>query len=345
MSCPDEGRLAIAFRRRLGRNRIVAFEIDVGCGGRTIRPLSVLGLLPGFLHERFDLVLDGFEFVFARDALFNQASSQSQDRAAFFPLGNILARAVGVVAHPFGMSPRAIGFAFDKSRTAAGPGPFDGFTSNLVNRDDVVAVNLLAGSPVVRGPPSDVGNAARIVESDFGRELVVLADEQHGQVPDAGHVQAFVERPVVDGSVAEERNRDIVLLQNPKAVPTTACLQDARPDDAAGSHHPDLGREQMHAAAATLRHSGLSSEQFGNQGFRFQPLAQRVSVPAMRAEDNVVIAQMSTHTRRDGFLANVGMAGSKNEPARVIAGELLFRLANDLHPAIQSESRGLVESS
>ena len=70
-----------------------------------------------------------------------------------------------------------------------------------------------------------------------------------------GHVQPFVEGAVVDGPVAEEGDGHAVGLQELEAVAGPGRLEDARPDDAAGAHQADFGREQVHAAAAAAASS------------------------------------------------------------------------------------------
>src|SRR6185437_4676294 len=100
------------------------------------------------------------------------------------------------------------------------------------------------------GASGDAGIAAGVLERDLGGELIVLADEQHRELPDAGHVQPFMEGAVVDGAVAEERDGHAIRLHEPEAVAGPRSLEDARPDDAAGPHQADLGGEEVHAPPA-----------------------------------------------------------------------------------------------
>lgn len=103
-----------------------------------------------------------------------------------------------------------------------------------------------------------------------------------------------------------------------EAVPAAARLQDARPDDAAGPHHADLWREQVHRATTSARQAGLASEQLGHEFSRMSTLRQRVPMSAMRAEDHVMFRQMSTHAARNRFFADVGVTRAR---ARVLAGD------------------------
>ena len=130
------------------------------------------------------------------------------------------------------------------------------------------------------------------------------------------------------------------VLQQLEAVARAGRLQDARPDDAAGAHHADFGREQVHAAAAAARAAGRAAEQLGDQLARRHALGQRVAVAAVRAEDGVVGSQMRAHAGGDRFLADVGVAGAVDQPALMTAGELLLGRADQLHGAIEHIGSG-----
>ncbi len=238
------------------------------------------------------------------------------------------------------MSAGAVGPAFDQSRTATASRPRDGFTRHAVDFQNIVPVDGHARDPIGRTARADAGIAAGIGERDFGGELIVLAEEQHRQLPDAGHVERFVERAVVDSAVSKKRRGHHAVPKDLRAVAAAAGLQQARTDDAAGPHHADLGGEEVHAAAASARTTGLASEQFGHQFARRHPFREGVPMSSMRGKDRVALGQMSTHARRDRFLSHVGVARSVDEPALVTPREFLFGLADDLHGSVKGEDRG-----
>ncbi len=62
---------------------------------------------------------------------------------------------------------------------------------------------------------------------------------------------------VVDGAVAEESGPDMPVLEQLEAVAGAGSLEDARPDDAARAHQSYFRGEQVHAAAAAVRATGL----------------------------------------------------------------------------------------
>jgi len=67
-------------------------------------------------------------------------------------------------------------------------------------------------------------------------------------------------------------------------------------------------------------------------------------MPAMRAENDVTLAQMRAHTDSDGLFANVRVASAVDETALVRPGKLLFALADELHVVKQIEERLLADA-
>ena len=124
-------------------------------------------------------------------------------------------------------------------------------------------------------------------------------------------------------------------MSNLKAVAGAGGLKDARADDAAGAHHAGFRREQVHAAAAPVRTAGRAAEELGEQLPGRDALGQRVPVPAVRAEDDVVAAQMGTNARGNRLLADVGVAGPVNQAALVRSCQLLLAASDQDHAAIK----------
>src|SRR5882724_151852 len=129
------------------------------------------------------------------------------------------------------MRTRAIGLALDERGTAAGTGTLHGFAGSLGHRGHIVTVHFDAGNAITYAATRDAWIARRILKWNLGCELVVLADEQHREPPDACHVQPFVERAVVHRAIAEERNGHTVGLQELEAVARARRLKNARADD------------------------------------------------------------------------------------------------------------------
>ena len=239
------------------------------------------------------------------------------------------------VAHALGVRPGAVGAAFEQRGPAAARARSTASAGGLVNGQDVVAVDVDSGHAITGAAAGHAGIAGRVGERHFGRELVVLADEQHRQLPDAGHVKPFVEGAVVDGAVAEEGDGHLIGLHQLETVSGAGGLQDARTDDAARAHHADFGGEQVHAAAAPLRTAGRAAEQFGEQLAGRNTLGQRMPVSAVRAEDDVIAAQMGTNAGGNRLLSHVSMTRTMNQPALMRTRQLLFATADQNHCTIE----------
>ena len=249
--------------------------------------------------SRCDLGVDRVELRSRPRSLASNAVAQPLDRAARLPLLDLLARAVGEVAHALGVRPRAVGLALEQRRPAARAGPRDRLAGRRVDRPARRcrrprrrACRRPRRAPPTLGLPAAYANGTSVANWLFSQTNSTGSFQMRGQV------QPFVERAVVDRPVAEERDRDAVRLQQLEAVARPGRLQDARADDAARAHHADFRREQVHAAAAAARAAGRPAEQLGDQLARRHALGQRVAVPAVRAEDDVVAAAGGRRRRR-----------------------------------------------
>ena len=269
--------------------------------------------------------------------------AKASDRAAGLPGIDLVARAVGVVAHAFGVWPGAVGPAFEQGRAVAISRALDGSQRLLVDSQHIIAVQVDALDAVARPSIGHAGAGGRVGEGHFGCVLIVFADEKDRELPDAGHVEAFVKGTVVDGAVAEEGDGHVIALQKHEAVAGAGGLEDAGPDDAAGAHHADFRGEEMHAAASSLRAAGGAAEQLGEQLAGCEPLGKGMAVTAVGAEDDVVFLQMRADARGDCLLPDVGMAGAVDQPALMRPGQLLFTAANQHHRSIEGEQLVVVQ--
>ena len=148
--------------------------------------------------------------------------------------------------------------------------------------------------------------------------------------------------PVVDGTVAEERDRDSVRIQELEAVCGPGRLEDARADDPARPHHADLRGEQVHAPAPSARAAGLSTEQLGEESAGRDPLGKGVAVAAVGAEHDIIGLEVGADARGDGLFTDVRVAGAVDQAALVGTGEVLLAAADRLHLSVEREERGSV---
>jgi hypothetical protein len=63
-----------------------------------------------------------------------------------------------------------------------------------------------------------------------------------------------------------------------------------------------------------------------------------MTVATMGTEDGVIAVQMSAHAGCDCLLANISMTRTMDQASLVGTGQFFFRLADDLHRAIEEET-------
>src|SRR4051812_46220189 len=104
------------------------------------------------------------------------------------------------------MGAGAVRPAFEQGWPAAGSRPPDRLFRHLIDAEDVIPIQRDARHAVARRLRRNIRVPRHSGEWYFGRVLVVLADEEDGQIPDGGEVQPLVEGAVVDRAIPEEGN-------------------------------------------------------------------------------------------------------------------------------------------
>src|SRR5512142_259522 len=136
---------------------------------------------------------------------------QEQDRVALAPpeLVLVLGAVVGAVDVADVVAVVAVGGADEEARPLAGPRPLDGAQRRLVDRDDVLAVDLVGRDPEGLRARRDRARGHVLPVRVLVVE-VVLADVDHRQLPERGHVHHLVEQALAERALAEEADRDAV---------------------------------------------------------------------------------------------------------------------------------------
>src|SRR4051812_24149201 len=136
-----------------------------------------------------------------------------------------------------------VSFALDEGRSTTRTRSLDCFGSDLRDGADIIAVDFDSRHSVSRAATRNAGIARRIAERNLGGELIVLANEEDRQFPNASHVQSFMECAVVHSAVAEECHRDAIGLKELETIAGTRGLENAGTYDAAGAHETNLRRK------------------------------------------------------------------------------------------------------
>ena len=206
--------------------------------------------------------------------------------------------------------PVALGVAFVVAVPAVGRGLDDDGTAVRRGRASTTSLHRRGGRDDVVAVDRDVVDAVaggallerRRVLGRRGRELgvaVVLAEEDHRQLPDRGEVDRFVERAVRDRAVAEERDRDAAVVAQLRRGRGAHRDRQARRRRSrwrrrcrASGRRCASSRRARGSCPASLRH------QLGEHPERVEALREAVAVAAMGRRDHVGRAERPA--RADG---------------------------------------------
>ena len=158
-----------------------------------------------------------------------------------------------------------------------------------LDRQHVHTVHRCAQAPVAARLAGDVGLRLVALQRRAHRVEIVLAEEQHGQLPERGEVQRLVEFPFGHRPVAEEAGRDPVERScslSARASPT--AMGSPPPDNGiaaveAARHVEQVHRPATSAAAAVGLAVHLGHERAGRDAPR-----QRMAVLAVRGHDGII---------------------------------------------------------
>ena len=162
----------------------------------------------------------------------------------------------------------------------------------------------MRGKPVgrraIRGRMLDRGHAAdrRVFHVE-----IVLADEDHRQLPHRGEVQRLVEGADVGGAVAEEADRHVLVAFVLRAPGGAAGDRQMRADDRVGAHHAVLGGGQVHRAALAAHQAVVALHQFAQHLLDRHAARQRVGMAAIGAERQVARLHGGREAGRHRLLA------------------------------------------
>ena len=205
----------------------------------------------------------------------------------------------------------AIGHGLDEGRPLAAPRLIHGLGGRGEQRRHVVPVHAHPAHPV---GGRALGDGAGLGVDGLRRELgvaVVLADEDHRQVPHARQVQRLVHRPRVGGAVAEEGRRHLARAADPRGQRRAHRDGQARADHAVGAEDPVLHVAEVHGAALAPAVARGAAEQLGHDAAGIGPLGKALAVAAVGGAHEVRRREERADRRRRGLLphAEVDEAG------------------------------------
>src|SRR6058998_2004415 len=274
---------------------------EVGQRVLAARQRARLGVGDGVLDLRDDRLANARRVRGVQQTALGQEPLEPRDGIAPAALGHLLLAAVRLgVALEVADPPDRV--RLDQRGPVAAPRTLHRAGDRVPDGEDVVAVDALTRDAVAGAARRD-GTARRRARVRGGRRpAIVLADEDDGQRPERGEVDALVKRTAVGGAVAEERDDDL---------PRPALLDrqpDARRDHAARRQHAvgaevadgDVG--DVHRAALAVTDAVGLAVQLGHEAAQRAALGDEVAVTAVRRQHVIVRAQRGRDADGHGLL-------------------------------------------
>ena len=201
-------------------------------------------------------------------------------------------------------------FISSSDRPVAGARVRERAGDGLLDGGDVVAVDDLAGHPVAGGAVGDVLDGALRPPVGRERELVVLADEDDGQLPRRREVHPLVHRALAGGAVAEVRDRDLAGAVELRGQRGAAGVRDARADDPVAAEDVEREVGDVHRAAEALAVAGALAEHLGHHPAEVGAGRDQVAVRAVVADEVVRVAHRARGADGDRLLADAAVRGA-----------------------------------
>src|SRR5258708_7100335 len=223
--------------------------VDVGPQLRGIGFGALLREIGGGGDDVLDLFVDLLEPSLVGHAAIDEALLHLVDRvvllahAAHFVLAAVFRRiGHGVAAIAVGLHLQNVG-ALSRARVV------ERLVGRLLHRDDVHAVDLVAGDVEGRAAAYHIVRARPAPTRPAHAVFVVLDDVDHGELPQRRHVEALIDLALVHRAVAEIGDADLVVVAIFVLESQAGAERHLRADDAVPAEEALLLREHVHRAA------------------------------------------------------------------------------------------------
>src|SRR3989454_4796172 len=304
-------------------------RLGVGRGQRELHPAVHLSL-----HVRDDPLEDAL----VGELLRGEPPGQRVERIVLgHPLLLLLLRAIDLAVDVADvMAVVAIGLALQERRALAAARTLDEPPHGRVDELHVLAVDALGVDPEGPGAGEDLAGgglgAGRVLAVE-----VVLADVDHRQHPERGHVHHLVQEALAERAVAEEAHRDLPAAPHLRRQRGPGRDPGRPAHDGIRAEVAHLGIGDVHRAALAATVARLLAEQLREHPADGRPLGEAMAVSAMRARDEVVAAQRLADADGDGLLADVEVGEAWHLRALVELVHLLLEGADLRHLAVHVE--------
>src|SRR5437773_10073330 len=298
----------------------------------------LLGEADGVLHLRLGLVVDRIQLLVGLDAQGADAPGEDADRVPLHPLlhlflGAILGRVGDRVAA------EAVGLRLEEEGQVVFSGSTDGVARRLAHLEHVVAVHDLRLHRVAARAHRHVLDRERPVERRPHGVLVVLADEDDGELPEPGEREALVEGAHVRRAVAEEAEGHVLLAAVLAPERDAGRDRHVPTDDRPAPEETPGGVEEVYRAAAPAAAPGRAPEELGHRAPRVTGAREVVRVLAVGGDDVVGRLGRGDRAHRDRLLSDVEVEEAAHLPLRVGLRRRLLEAAGEAHLAVEVEEQ------
>src|SRR5712691_7435185 len=334
----------VGSRRSSSASASLTARANVSSGIHVLRHLARVGERrvecerePG-LDLRTGLVGDPLQVGRRRELVLPEPRPQDREWVALAPpeLLLLLRPVIRPVDVADVMAVVAVRVAEQERRAAAAACALDQLGRLRVHRAHVLPVDL-ARLDAERARPGENLAGSRLEVVRVLVVLVVLADVDHGQLPERRHVHDLVDEPLAERPLAEEADGDLV---GPAPLRRErGARRDARgaADDRVRAEIPVLVIGNVHGAALAAAVAGLLAEQLREHPPRLGALGEAVSVPAVRGGDPVVAPQRRADADRDRLLADVEVGEARHLRAAVELVRMLLEQADERHAPVHTQ--------
>ncbi len=255
------------------------------------------------------------------------------------------------------MSSKAIRAQLQEDRTATGANDLNRTVCCRLDRQDVHAVNRPCRHLVAGRLDGKVGLGLREIQRGAHGIEVVLATEEHRQLPQRRKVHRLVELPFGHGALTEETGRHLWTVLHVVGQCQPHCHGQSAGHDGAASVEATGDIEKVHRPASPTAAALHLAEHLGHDRRRRNATDERVTVLAIGRDHGVIGLQRLRHTDGDGLLADVEVHEAADLRRAVELDTRLLEAADAQHlvqqhvsmtsidPADVHESRSRVERS
>ena len=164
--------------------------------------------------------------------------------------------------------------------------------------------------------------------------MVVLADEDHRQLPQSSHVHGLMESALIAAAVTEEGNTD-ALGGVQRAIKSMAGAQSlGSTHDAVGAHEANLGSGLVHLTGTAGADAVLTAHQLCHHGVDISALGDQVAVAAVGRGDIVFLGQSLADAGSNSFLTDIHMHVADNDALLEVSNSTFLKHTDQPHHAV-----------